>query len=339
MKNTLKFVLVILLFLSTQLIYSQDFKPEVKVGGVVYTGWQFNIDNADFIPTVDTSGAGINGAEAFGFNAKRTIETSRNSFYMERAYINIRANLSPQITARITPDIYSFKDGDGKTSYAYRLKYANFEYTPLTLESGASLSFSLGVIPNQWISNIEKYYGYRGIAKTLTDYSWVTNAYLGSGSTKPDTLKNTAYFKTGSYFSSADLGMTAKFTFPKKYADLYVSVYNGNGYANLGFDNRFKDIMVTGFIYPLAGELAKKTEMMKKAKKSRITGIADLTVGGFVYMGKLGNGEPAAGKSGNNQNRFGGMLNFKYNFLKGIFFVFQRATGQSLTLLWEPTLQ
>jgi hypothetical protein len=97
---------------------------------------------------------------------------------------------------------------------------------------------------------------------------------------------------------------------------LYVAVLNGNGYKNIAFDqNRFKDFMVTGFIYPLQGMIKHNTDAAKKMNKTRIDGISDLTVGGFMYMGKLGSNEYGVANGGSYQNnRFGGMLNFKYNF-------------------------
>jgi|GEM_PF-869933 hypothetical protein len=299
-----------------------DFKQEIKVGGVVFTGWQYNLDNADFIKTLDSTS--LNSGAPFGANPKANqFETSRNTFYLDRAYINIKASLTPQITARLTPDVYSATDGSGKTQYFTQMKYANFEYMPVNSDNGMSLSFSFGLIPNKWIEGIEKYYGYRGIAKTFTDFAWTTNTTLSKNSVtgKPYSVSSS----TNSYFSSADLGMTTKFSFPQKYADLYVSILNGNGFRYEGADNRFKDIMVTGFIYPLAGQISKKMDAMKKAKKTRMDGIVDLTLGGFAYIGKQSNGEfgtvnGSAYSSTFGQhiasNRFGGMINFKYNFEK-----------------------
>jgi hypothetical protein len=307
-KNLL--LLLALVFCST-FIFAQeksDFKQEYKIGGVVFTGWTFNMDNADFISKLDTNSA--NSSAPFGYNpAKNQFETSRNSFYFERAYINIKASLTPQISARITPDIYSMTDGNGKTQYFTQIKFGYFDYMPLKADDGISLTFSLGILPNQWTTNVEKYYGYRGVAKTFTDYNWTTSA-VRSG----NTVKSTS----GSFFSTADLGLMTKFTFPKKYADLYVSVLNGNGFRNEGFDpNRFKDIMVTGFIYPLAEQIAKRTEEMKKVNKTRLEGISDLTLGGFAYIGRMGNNEYGVVNGGQYKNsRFGGMVNFKYNFAK-----------------------
>jgi len=295
--------LFILLLLISSFTYSQnksEFKPEIRIGGTLFTGWEYNAGDADFISKLSTT---PDASAPFGFlPSKNQFESSKNSFFLERAYINVFATLSPQIKARFTPDLYSFKDSNGTTQYSYQVKFAFAEYTPIANDNGMSLSFTAGLIPNTWIPNIEKAYGYRGALKTLTDYTWTTAATV-SGSKVNRT--------TSSYFSTADLGITTKFVFPKKYADLYFSIYNGNGFRNLSFDNRFKDIMVTGFVYPLVGQMAKKMEAAKKVGKTRIDGISDLTLGGFAYIGKLNNGEGQTSR-----NRFGGMLNFKYNFAK-----------------------
>lgn len=309
----MKKILIVLfaLFVYAGSAYSQgDFKPEVKVGGVVFTGWEFNVDNAQFIQTLDTSAStGVNSSAAFGFNpTKNQFETSKNSFFIERAYINIFASLTPQIKARITPDVQTVS-GAGANQYFLLLKYANIVYTPVQKDNGMSLGFGLGILPQRWIERNDNYWGNRGIAKVLTDYSWTTGASK-SGKSINQTL--------GSYFPSADLGIDIQFTAPKGYAEFYAGIFNGNGYKNLGFDNRFKDFEVLGFIHPLAGQISKK---MASLKGARMEGITDLTVGGFMYLGKLANGEdyavnPATGNAGAQyvRNRFGGMGFLKYNF-------------------------
>lgn len=310
MKKLFIFLTITILALGVNL-HAQDkkteFKPEVKIGGTIFSGFTYNADDADFIGRLDTA-AGYNPGTAFGFNpVKNQFETGRNSFNLDRAYINIKATLTPQISARITPDITSVKDGDGTTQWTYQLKYGFIDYTPLSLENGTTLTMEIGVLPNYWINNVERYYGWRGVQKTLTDYAWTLSAGVNG-----DKVTR----KTGSYFSSADLGMTLKFSFPSKIADLNIALLNGNGYKNISFDqNRFKDFMITGFIYPLSGIIKKNTEAAKKLNKSRIDGISDLTVGGFAYLGKLSSSEFGVANGGMYRNdRFGGMLNFKYNF-------------------------
>lgn len=315
----MKKILIVLfsLLVYTGSSFSQgDFKPEVKVGGVIFTGWEFNMDNAQFIQKLDTSSAtGLNSLAAFGYNpTKNQFETSKNSFFVERAYINILASLTPQIKARITPDVQTVA-GASANQYFLLLKYANVVYTPLQKDNGMSLGFGVGILPQRWIEKNEGYWGYRGIAKVLTDYTFTTGASKSG---------NTISQSTGSYFSSADLGMDIAFALPKGYAEIYADVFNGNGYKNLSFDNRFKDFDVTAFIHPLAGQISKKMAALKGA---RMGGITDLTVGGFMYMGKLANGEnytvnPATGNVATQyvRNRFGGMGFVRYNFKTAGFF-------------------
>lgn len=297
------------MFLITSSIMSQDkegFKPEVKIGGTLFTGWEYNIGNSEFINSVDISSPDAN--QPFGYKpAKNQFETNRNSFYLERAYINVFATISPQIKARFTPDIYSITDGKGVTQYSYQVKFAWLDYTPLKTDDGLALSFAGGLVPNLWVGQIDKAFGYRGAVKTLTDYTWTQAAAVNT--TSGDVTRT-----TGSYFSTADLGLIAKLVFPRNYADVSVAVYNGNGFRNLSFDNRFKDVMFSAFVYPLAGELAKKTDAAKKTGRTRINGVSDLTFGGFGYIGKLGGGEGQTAKT-----RFGGMANFKFNFDKAGF--------------------
>lgn len=305
MKKNKLLLILLLASVWTAKIYSQpkdDFKPSYNIGGLIFTGWQFNIDNAEFISKLDTV---VSNNNPYGYQpVKNQFEVSKNTFYLERAYINVRAALTPQINARLTPDIYSYTDGAGVTQFSYRVKFAYFDYTPLVCENGSSLTFTLGVNQNQWTSNMDKCFGYRFVAKSLTDYPWVTSA---------SKTGNTVIKTTSTYFSTADLGFTAKFAFPNKFGELYAAIVNGNGFRDLSFDNRFKDVQITGLVYPLAGMLNKKTEQMKKAGKDRLEGISELTFGGFAYLGKLDKGENYNGAQ-YKRNRFGGMLNFKFNF-------------------------
>lgn len=309
MKN-IKYILLSIFLFSLQLFSQTDFKPEVKIGAVIFTGWEFNIDNAQFISKLDTTASNSNAA--FGYNpAKNQFETSKNNFFLERAYLNIFASLTPQIKARITSDVQTVA-GASANQYFLLLKYANIIYTPLQKDNGMTLGFGLGILPNRWVERNDGYWGYRGIAKNLTDYLYTTSA-----SRSGNTINQT----TASYFPSADLGADVQFTAPHGYAEIYASVFNGNGYKNLSFDNRFKDFVAVAYVHPLAGLISKRLDAAKQQKKDRTEGIMDLTLGGYLYIGKLANGEnytinPATGNVAAQtvRNRFGGMAHFKYNF-------------------------
>jgi len=303
------FLIIILGF--TVSAFSQDFKPEIKIGALVFTGWEFNIDNAEFIQKLDTNTPNSN--IPFGFEpAKNQFETSKNSFYLERTYINVLASLTPEIKARVTPDVFSYTDATGKTQFFLGIKFAYFEYTPFQKDNGMSLGFQVGSISNLWISNGDKYWGYRGFAKNYTDFTWTSSA-VRSG--------NTVTRTTSSFFPSADLGLGVNFAAPKGYAEISAEILNGGGFRNLSFDNRFKDVLFTAFIHPLSGQITKKTEKMKKAGKDRFDGINDLTFGGFAYLGKLDKGENTnPGMPQYKRNRFGGMAHLRFNFKKAGFF-------------------
>ena len=322
MKKTTLLLVTLFLIFSVTAIHAQkdEFKPHVDLGGTLYTGWNDNLSNNNLISSFDTTQA--NNGALYGYNPKtNSFEVSQNSFFVERAYINILAYLAPNIKGRITPDIVQIPGST--TAYALELKYAWVDWTAFKQTSGLSLDFTMGIIPNRWISTAEKYWGYRGIAKTLTDYSYLYSVSVGSktASGKPLTLSTS----TNSYFSSADLGLEANLNLPKGYGELYLNVLNGNGYKNLGYDNRFKDLMGTLFLHPLAANINKKMDAAKKNGKDRINGLADLTLGGFLYLGHLTFGEigfynldgttgyPTASTQ-YIRNRFGGMASARYNF-------------------------
>jgi len=303
-----KLFCLLLIFITA--VYTQEFKPEVKVGASIFTGWEFNLDNAEFISKLDSNNPNPN--IPFGYQpVKNQFETSKNSFYLERAYINVIASLTPDLKARVTPDVFSFNDGNGKTQYNMGIKFAYLDYVPFKCENGLSAGFRLGVVPNIWTGTNEIYWAYRGFAKTFTDYTWTTSA-VKSG--------NSIVRTQVSFFPSADLGIQLGFTAPKGLAEINASVLNGNGFRNLAYDNRFKDFFFTAFVHPLQPSLNKKMESLKKAGKYRIDGIADLTFGGFIYMGKLDKGENnAVNGIQYERNRFGGMAHLKYNFKKAGF--------------------
>ncbi len=167
MRNSIYVTLMLLLVTSLGFAQNKtEFKPEVKIGGTLFTGWEFNAGNAEFINKLDLSSP--DAGQPFGYKpAKNQFETNKNSFYLERAYINVFATLSPQIKARFTPDIYSYTDGKNATQYSYQVKFAWMEYTPLTTEEGLSLSFTGGVVPNLWVGQIDKAFGYRGAIKDI----------------------------------------------------------------------------------------------------------------------------------------------------------------------------
>jgi hypothetical protein len=309
-------LMIAMLLCETAFGQASDFKPEIKIGGVIYAGWEFNVDDRNFIQKLDS--AFNSKDEAFGYlPVKNQFETSQNSFYLERAYMTILASLASTVKARLTSDIYSITDGAGKTQYQLGIKFAWINWTAIKNENGFALDFNMGVIPNQWIMYNDKYYGYRSFGKTLTDFQWTTSAVKSAGSSSGVYSVNRT---TSSFFPAADLGANVTLTLPHNYAEIYLNIFNGSGFRNLSFDNRFKDFEALAFIHPLAGMIKKKSDKLKNSGKTRLTGITDLTLGGFIYLGKLGLGENyGLNKVQYKRNRAGAMVNARYNFTKSGF--------------------
>lgn len=116
-------------------------KPEIKVGGVVYTQFQYLLNDA------------ADGA---------------NNFDVTRAYVNVTGAFAGGFATRVTSDIYRVADG----SLSLRLKYAYGAYTP----AGSPLTFKLGQIHTPWIDFEEALWDYRMQGTVALD----RNGYMSS---------------------------------------------------------------------------------------------------------------------------------------------------------------
>ncbi len=120
---------------------AQHKAPQVKVGGVVYAQYLYQLtDEAD-------------GA---------------NNFDVMRAYVNVTGSLGGGFATRVTADIYRVADG----SLSYRLKYAYGAYTP----DGSPVTFKLGQMQTPWIEFEESLWDYRMQGTVAVD----RNGYLSS---------------------------------------------------------------------------------------------------------------------------------------------------------------
>src|SRR5436309_2137770 len=99
--------------------------PQVTVGGLVYTQYQY-------------SDAPI---------------AAKSTFDMTRAYVNVLGRFSNGITTRVTTDILPNPAGN----QSIRLKYAFAAWTP----TGSSLTYKLGMIHTPWVDFEETLWDYR----------------------------------------------------------------------------------------------------------------------------------------------------------------------------------
>ena len=93
-------------------------------------------------------------------------------------------------------------------------------------------------------------------------------------------------------FSSADLGAATVVKLPQGYGEAMLAVLNGTGYSKPE-DNKYKDIVPRIILTPFPQDAVLK----------------GLGVSGYYYLGKTASGDESLDK-----NRFGGMVNFGYDF-------------------------
>jgi hypothetical protein len=121
--------------------------PQVTVGGVVYTQYQY-------------TDAPI---------------AAKSTFDMTRAYVNVLGRFSNGITTRVTTDI--LPNGVGG-NYVIRLKYAFAAWTP----TGSSLTYKLGMIHTPFVDYEEQLWDYRMQGTIAVDRNGaMTSADVGVG--------------------------------------------------------------------------------------------------------------------------------------------------------------
>ena len=150
-------------------------KPELKTSLTIFTGYSYYPSNIK------------NGSTNF------------NHFYLERAYIDFRADLKNGVYLRVTPDITETTSG-----WMLRLKYAYGEVKALDI-----LKLSLGIIKTEWVGFVDGFVNLRYYTRSVEDYYRV--------------------------LSSADIGLSAEVK-PIDGASVLLGIYDGNGHSR-GSDN------------------------------------------------------------------------------------------------------
>jgi len=159
--------------------------PQVKVGGLIF---------ADYTHQAEPVGTDADG------NRIR-----QNAFNIGRAYINVIANLSRLISARITPDIVRESDSASSLSgsYAYRLKFA---YGQFSLEDllGKGSWVKFGMHQTPYLDYTDAIYRYR--------------------------FQGNLFLDREGYLSTSDTGVSARYAFPGEYGEAIVGGFNGEGF-------------------------------------------------------------------------------------------------------------
>ena len=215
--------------------------PKVKIGGLFYGEYSYDFDHRQ--TTLDN-----------GHN------DPRNKFTLNRGYINVLADMSPEIGARFTSDLTRFSGATGdanKGDWELRVKYAYLDFHNF-LKFYPSFEVKMGQYQTAWLDYEEGLWEYRVIDPMLIE-------------------------KEG-FFNSADLGVGLKGKIPAGYGDWQVDVINGEGY-HADEANKYKTIQGRLTVCPLP-----QWDMTKGFQLSAFasTGKADFAHKRDRYIGFVG---------------------------------------------------
>lgn len=174
--------------------------PQLEFSGVIFANWNY-----------------------------RTDRTSRaqNRFDVERAYLNFRMPAGERASVRVTADVFQNTTAPGDAFYrgwAFRAKYAYFQYDALRGGSGLTATARLGMLQTVVIEHVESFWP-----------RWISRSAV----------------ELNGFFQSADLGLAAHVGLPGKRGEIYATVTNGPGYSSRETD-RFKDAAVRLTLTPFA---------------------------------------------------------------------------------------
>ena len=176
--------------------------PKVKIGAEAYVGYSYDFDNED----LNSDGS------------------HKNKFSLNRGYLNVNADLTPEIKFRFTPDISRISSDDNNNGdYALRVKYLYAEFHDF-LKFYPSLDVKLGQFQGAWLDHEEGLWTYR--------------------------VQGTMLAEREGFMNSADLGVNLQGKIPAGYGEWQANVNNGEGY-HADEVNKYKSVQARLTINPL----------------------------------------------------------------------------------------
>lgn len=146
---------------------------------------------------------------------------SYNAFDVTRAYLNINAQVSPNVRFRFTPDVRRAADGSLAGTLIVRVKYAFAQFDNVTPRGW----IRLGMHQTPWL-----------------DFEESINRYRVQGQMFAE--------REGLIPGSADFGAGYFTPLPKGYGEIQAGVYNGEGYAQAE-TNKYKSVQGRVTVRPL----------------------------------------------------------------------------------------
>ena len=169
---------------------------------------------------IDHYGVDISGLFFIAFEAGDEQGEPFSDFFINRGYINIRKELWPGISGRITPDISVDREGDGEGDLEMRLKYCyvRAELPSLSIFNEPMVEF--GLISRPWFSFEQKINRYRVQGNMFLDQNGIINT-ADFGATAMTLIGGEMPERYQREVNSS---------WPGKYGSVAVGVFNGGGY-------------------------------------------------------------------------------------------------------------
>ena len=206
---------------------------------------------------IDPYGVDISGQFFITFETGDDRGEPFSDFFINRGYINIKKELLPGLSGRITPDISVDREGDGEGDLEMRLKYCyvRADLPDLSILSAPKVEF--GLLARPWLGFEQKINRYRVQGNMFIEQNGILNsADFGAsvmtliGGEMPERYQR-------------DINSS----WPGKYGSIAVGVFNGGGYhaiennINKTLEGRFTlrplPDMIPGLQFTYAGVVGK----------------------------------------------------------------------------------
>ncbi|MCZ7555371.1 MAG: hypothetical protein M5R41_03065 [Bacteroidia bacterium] len=183
---------------------------------------QTTADTPNNVPKTVTakSPVQVGGQFFISYEDGRVSGVPYSNFFINRAYINIRAEVLPWLNGRVTPDIAVDRDGDGEGDLELRLKYCYVTASLPDLSFLQAPYLEFGLIGRPWLEFEQKINLYRVQGPMFLERGDVLNsadfgAQLGAllGGEMPEEYQK-----------------TVSSSYPGRYGSVALGLFNGGGY-------------------------------------------------------------------------------------------------------------
>ncbi|MBR9975241.1 MAG: hypothetical protein KFF77_06640 [Bacteroidetes bacterium] len=169
----------------------------------------------------------VSGEWFIAYENGKEAGTQYSNFFINRGYINVRKQLLPWLSGRITPDISVDRDGDGEGDLELRLKYCYVRADLPDLAFITTPAVEFGLIERPWL----------GFEQKVNRYRVLGNMFL-----EREDILNSADFGAvieGTFGGEMDkeYRSTVNSSWAGRYGSYSIGFFNGGGYHAIERNN------------------------------------------------------------------------------------------------------